>query len=142
MKISTKGRYALRVMIDLAASNSEEFISLKDIASRQEISMKYLELIVAMLNKSGLVDSQRGKKGGYKLARLTKDYTIGEILKLTEGSMTPVSCVECGSKVCDRIENCVSYPLWMELDNLISNYLESVTLEDLIDGKVKFNEHM
>lgn len=141
MKISTKGRYALRVMIDLAMSNTEEFISLKDIASRQEISMKYLELIVAMLNKANLVDSQRGKKGGYKLARETKDYTIGEILKLTEGSMTPVSCVECGSKICDRVENCVSYPLWSELDNLINNYLEGVTLKDLIEGRVKLENH-
>lgn len=132
MKVSTKGRYALRVMIDLAQHKDEGFISLKEIATRQEISMKYLEMIVGILNRADYVLSLRGKSGGYKLSRNASEYTIGAILKLTEGSMAPVSCLECGADACERAEDCITLPLWKGLDKVIDDYLESISLEDLI----------
>ena len=104
MKVSTKGRYALRVMIDLAQHKDEGFISLKEIADRQEISMKYLEMIVGILNRAGYVQSLRGKSGGYRLSKNSDEYTIGAILKLTEGSMAPVSCLEKDADICKRAE--------------------------------------
>lgn len=134
MKISTKGRYALRVMLDLAQHRGDGYISLKDIADRQGVSMKYLESIAAMLNKAGLVDSLRGKSGGYRLNRADGAYTAGEILKLTEGSLAPVACLESGG--CRRAEECLTLPLWKKLDDMIDSYLESVTLEDLLEGKL------
>lgn len=136
MMISTKGRYALRVMIDLAQNNTGEFISLKDVAGRQGISMKYLEMIVSLLNKGKMVESQRGKSGGYRLARKPSEYTIESILTLTEGTLAPVNCVENGAKNCDRAANCITLPLWQKLDHVIDEYLESVTLEDLIEGNI------
>lgn len=136
MMISTKGRYALRVMIDLAQNNTGEFISLKDVAQRQEISMKYLEMIVSLLNKGKMVESQRGKSGGYRLARKPSEYTVESILTLTEGTLAPVNCVENGAKNCDRATGCITLPLWQKLDNVIGEYLESVTLEDLIEGNI------
>lgn len=132
MKVSTKGRYALRVMIDLAQHKNEGFISLKEIAARQEISMKYLEMIVGILNRADYVSSLRGKSGGYKLSKNASEYTIGAILKLTEGSMAPVSCLECGADVCERAAECITLPLWKGLDKVIDDYLESISLEDLI----------
>lgn len=137
MKVSTKGRYALRVMIDLAQHKDEGFISLKEIATRQEISMKYLEMIVGILNRADFVLSLRGKSGGYKLSRAASQYTIGAILKLTEGSMAPVSCLECGANVCERADDCITLPLWKGLDKVIDDYLESITLEDLIHNAVE-----
>lgn len=136
MVVSTKGRYALRVMIDLAQQNSDEFISLKDIATRQDISMKYLELIVSALNRGGMLLSQRGKMGGYKLAKKPSDYTIGAILKLSEGPLAPVNCLEGDVNLCERSGSCITLPMWQKLDKLMSDYLESVTLEDLISGRV------
>lgn len=136
MMISTKGRYALRVMIDLAQNNTGEFISLKDVAGRQGISMKYLEMIVSLLNKGKMVESQRGKSGGYRLARKPSEYTVESILTLTEGTLAPVNCVENGAKNCDRAANCITLPLWQKLDHVIDEYLESVTLEDLIEGNI------
>ena len=136
MMISTKGRYALRVMIDLAQNNTGEFISLKDVAQRQEISMKYLEMIVSLLNKGKMVESQRGKSGGYRLARKPSEYTVESILTLTEGTLAPVNCVENGAKNCDRATGCITLPLWRKLDHVIGEYLESVTLEDLIEGNI------
>ena len=133
MMISTKGRYALRVMIDLAQNNTGQFISLKDVADRQDISMKYLEMIVAILNKGGLLESQRGKAGGYKLAKEAKEYTIGEILNLTEGTLAPVNCLGKNGKECDKADECMTLPLWQKLDLVIENYLNSVTLQDLLD---------
>jgi Rrf2 family protein len=133
MKVSTKGRYALRIMIDLAQNDGEGAVSLKDIAQRQEVSAKYLELIVATLNKAGFVISTRGKSGGYRLARTPAEYTVGSILKLTEGSMSPVACLDNGECTCSRAGQCVTLPLWEKLDRLIDDYLESVTLQDLLD---------
>ncbi len=136
MMISTKGRYALRVMIDLARQEKSEYISLKAISERQQISMKYLEAIVAVLNKAGFLQSLRGKDGGYRLAKEPSQYTIGEVLKLTEGSLAPVACLEGCDNVCQSSDGCITLPLWQKLDGIIDNYLESVTLEDLLRGKV------
>lgn len=129
MKISTRGRYALRVMIDLAINGKENYISLKDIANRQEISMKYLEQIVSILNKAGLVDTLRGNNGGYKLNRKPSEYRVGDILRVAEGDLTPVYCVH---EDCSRKKNCKTYSFWKGLDQVISDYVDSKTLEDLI----------
>ncbi len=133
MIISSKGRYALRVMTDLAEHSGEGFISLADISARQEISLKYLESITAMLNKSGLVNSLRGKSGGYKLCKKPEEYTLREILEVTEGGLVPVNC-SCltGAEECRRSALCPTMPVWQKLDKLICDYLESVTLKDLI----------
>ncbi len=134
--ISTKGRYALRVMIDLAGQEKSEYISLKAISERQQISMKYLEAIVSVLNKAGFLQSLRGKDGGYRLAKEPSQYTIGAILKLTEGSLAPVACLEGCDNVCQSSDGCITLPLWQKLDGIIDTYLESVTLEDLLCGKI------
>lgn len=131
MKISTKGRYALRIMIDLALNSSEKFISLKDIAVRQEISNKYLEQIIAMLNKAGYLETARGNNGGYKLAKKPSEYTVGDILRATEGDLTPIYCLV-EEKDCTKKENCKTHTFWKGLDNVINEYVDSKTLEDLI----------
>ena len=136
MMISTKGRYALRVMIDLAQNGDENFVSLKDVAERQNISMKYLEMIVSMLNKGNMVRRQRGKTGGYKPAKTPSEYTVGEILKLTEGTLAPVMCLEEGAEACERAKDCVTLPLWKELNHIIDKYLDSVTLDDVINKRI------
>lgn len=137
MKISTKGRYALRVMIDLAQNGNEGYISLKEIAERQEISLKYLEMIISILHRANFVHSLRGKSGGYKLVHEANEYTVGSILKLTEGSLAPVSCLEISNSHCERADKCITLPMWEELDKIIDSYLESITLQDLLDGNVK-----
>ena len=134
MKVSTKGRYALRIMIDLAQHNDGEAISLKDIARRQEVSAKYLELIIAILNKAGFVHSTRGKAGGYRLANAPSEYTVGEILKAADGGLAPVNCRECSDGDCPRANQCATLPLWQRLDHLVENFLQSVTLQDMLDG--------
>lgn len=136
MMVSTKGRYALRVMLDLAQQESDVYISLKSISKRQQISMKYLEAIVAMLNRAGLLLSQRGKEGGYRLAREAKDYPVSEILKLTEKTLAPVACLETGcSEECALSANCLTRPMWQRLDGIIDEYLSGVTLADLLEGR-------
>ena len=132
MVISTKGRYALRLMIDLAQHCDEGFISLKTVSQRQDVSLKYMEAIAAALNRANLVISQRGKEGGYRLSREPEEYTLGEILRLTEGSLAPVACLEWGAKTCPRAASCPTLPVWSELDKRISGYLDSVTLADLV----------
>jgi len=136
MKVSTKGRYALRVMIDLAQHNNGEYISLKDISKRQEISAKYLEMIIGVLNKAGFVISLRGKSGGYKLAKAPVEYTVGSILKLTEGSLAPVACLEQPVNQCTRADKCVTLDFWKGLNTVIDNYVESITIEDLINKNI------
>lgn len=133
MMISTKGRYALNIMLDLAKHDDGSYISLKDISDRQEISMKYLEAIIAKLSKGGLVDSARGKSGGYKLNRKVDEYSIGEILILTEKTLAPVACVgyDC-ENLCDRHSSCLTRPMWNELNEVIMNFLNSKTLADLL----------
>ncbi len=136
MMISTKGRYALRVMVDLAQNNTGKFISLKDVAERQDISMKYLEMIVSILHRGNMVESLRGKTGGYRLTKEANQYTIGSILKLTERTLAPVNCLETGAEICERASECVTLPLWKKLDFVIDHYLESITLEELLKGNV------
>lgn len=131
MKISTKGRYALRVMVDLAMNNSENYIPLKDISKRQEISNKYLEQIISKLNKAGFLETARGNTGGYRLAKKAKEYKIGEILRAAEGDLKPIDCLTEGEK-CSRKKECKTYSFWNGLDNVITNYIDSKTLEDLI----------
>ncbi|MBR1613667.1 MAG: Rrf2 family transcriptional regulator [Succinivibrio sp.] len=133
MKISTKGRYALRLMIDLGEHQNAGYVTLKDIASRQNISKKYLEQIIPVLNKSGLLKTSRGFQGGYQLARAPKEYTVGEILRLTEGNLAPVSCLDCDVNNCERAGNCPTLNMWKGLYEVIIKYLESVTLQDLLD---------
>lgn len=134
MMVSTKGRYALMVMIDLAKNDEGGYISLSDIAKRQGLSMKYLEMVVSMLNKGGLVNSLRGKNGGYRLSRKPEDYDINEILQITEGSLAPVDCIKSEKVNCDRAASCITLPLWIGLDKVIANYLENISLQDVIDG--------
>ena len=133
MLISTKGRYALRVMIDLAEHQSEEFISLKEIAQRQEISEKYLESIIRILVKAKVVESLRGKGGGYRLRKAPEQYTVDSILRLTEESLAPVTCLESNAEACSRSGGCRTLALWQGLDKVIREYLESVTIADLAD---------
>ena len=133
MKISTKGRYALRMMIDLAQNQGDGYVSLKDIANRQEISKKYLEQIVAFLNKPDVLRTNRGYQGGYRLAKNANEYTVGDILRLTEGGLAPVSCLDNSPILCDRAENCITLPIWKGLYKVISEYLDSITLQDIVD---------
>lgn len=133
MKISTKGRYALRMMIDLAQNQGDGYVSLKDIANRQEISKKYLEQIVAILNKPDFLRTNRGYQGGYRLAKKANEYTVGDILRLTEGGIAPVACLENSPIMCDRAEDCATLPVWKGLYKVISEYLDSITLQDIVD---------
>lgn len=134
MMVSTKGRYALRVMIDLAEQNSTSYTPLKDIAARQHISEKYLESIVKLLTKNGDLYGVRGKGGGYRLTRTPEEYTVGGILRLTEGGLTPVNCLALGPTSCDRSGECRTYPVWQKLDSMINEYLDSITLADLLQS--------
>lgn len=131
MLISTKGRYALRVMIDLAEHQADGFIPLKVIAQRQQISEKYLESIIKLLVKAKLLTGVRGKGGGYRLAKVPEQYTVESILRVTESSMAPVSCLEPGSDVCPRSAECRTLSMWRGLDQLITEYFENITLADL-----------
>lgn len=131
MRISTKGRYALRLMIDLAERDGEGFISLKDVAERQEISVKYMEQIVTVLCKVGFLKSLRGAQGGYKLAKLPKEYTVGDILRVTEGDLAPVACLEDKQNQCPRYSKCITVEFWQGLYDVVNKYVDSVTLADL-----------
>lgn len=133
MKISTKGRYALRLMLDLAMNNTGEPVRIKDIAARQEISDKYLEQIISILNKAGYVKSIRGPQGGYRLTREPEKYTVGMILRLTEGSLSPVPCLDDEVNDCPRQDGCVTLRLWRMLDTAISDVVDKVLLSDLVD---------
>lgn len=137
MKISTKGRYALRMMLDIEEHQKDGYVALKDIAARQEISKKYLEQIALHLSQCGMLRAVRGYQGGYMLARAAKDYKVAEILAAVEGTLAPVSCLESPVNECPRREGCKTLPLWTELSRVIMDYLESVTLEDLAEGRVK-----
>ncbi|MBD5395821.1 MAG: Rrf2 family transcriptional regulator [Lachnospiraceae bacterium] len=133
MKISTKGRYALRLMLDLAINDASAPIRIKDIALRQNISDKYLEQIISGLNKAGFVKSIRGPQGGYKLAKDPSYYTVGMILRLTEGSLAPVACLEDEVNQCDRQEICATLKLWQQLDDAIKGVVDTVTLARLVE---------
>ena len=133
MKISTKGRYAVRMLLDLAEHGGDGYVALKDIAKRQEISKKYLEQIVAILNRSDILKTSRGFQGGYKLAQTPDKYTVGMILRLTEGSLAPVSCLEQEPNQCERCAECPTLFVWEGLNKLISEYLDGITLQDILD---------
>ena len=142
MKVSTRGRYALRLMLDLAMNNTGEPVRLKDVAKRQEISEKYLEQIISILNKAGFVRSVRGPSGGYSLKRKPEEYTVGMILRLTEGSLAPVDCVEDGTD-CGRANQCVTVLLWKKLNDAINGVVDNITLADLVDWQMqKANEYV
>ena len=132
MMISSRGRYALRVMIDLAEHDDGAWIPMKEVAQRQEISLKYLEKIMPQLVAAKLVEGMHGKGGGYRLTRVPGDYTIGEILRLTEGDLAPVACLECNAQKCERTADCRTLPMWSELNRRINEYLDSVTIADLM----------
>ena len=136
MIVSTKGRYALRVMVRFAQRGREEFIPLKEIAEGEEISQKYLESIMTVLSKAGFVDAAAGKGGGYRLNRSPEEYTVGSILKLTEGSLSAVSCTTQGSSACSRSTCCDTLPMWQKLDRLIQDFFDGITLEDLLSDNV------
>ena len=142
MLISTKGRYALRVMIDLAEHQAEGFIPLKVIAERQEISEKYLESIIKLLVRAKLLNGVRGKGGGYKLTKTPEQYSVGSILRLTEDSMAPVSCLESGADACPRAAECRTLPLWQGLNKIISDYLDNITVADLMQQDGQGNDYV
>ena len=132
MMISTRGRYALRVLADLAEHRSEGFVPMKDVAARQEISLKYMEKILPVLTKNHIVDGIQGKGGGYRLSREPGEYTLGEILRLTEESLAPVACLEPGASACSHAAECRTLSLWQGLDQTINSYLDGITLADLM----------
>ena len=132
MIVSTKGRYALRVMVYFVLHGQEGYIPLKQIAEAEGISLKYLESIMATLSKAGFVDAATGKGGGYRLNRAPREYTVGSILKLTEGSLATVSCTTQGAAACNRATCCHTLPMWEKLDTMVDNFFESITLEDLL----------
>jgi Rrf2 family protein len=136
MKISTKGRYSLRMLIDLAEYAQKGFIPLKDIAERQGISKKYLEYIVALLNGADILRTNRGYQGGYMLAKSPDQFTAGQILRLTEGGFHSVACLEDEPNRCSRKDYCKTLPMWEGLDRVISNYLDGITLQDILDGNL------
>lgn len=133
MKISTKGRYALRMMLDLAQHQGDGYVSLKDVAERQDISKKYLEQIVPVLNNSDILKTNRGYQGGYRLAKPPEKYTVGEILRLTEGNLAPVACLERSPIECVRADDCATLQVWQGLYRVICDYLDGITLQDIID---------
>lgn len=142
MLISTKGRYALRVMIELAMHSPEEFVPLKDIAARQQISEKYLEAIMKKLVKEEFVIGLRGKKGGYRLSRIPSSYTVDSILSVTEGSYAPVTCLGQNGESCSRADKCITLPMWENLDEIIHRYFEGITLKQLADRGLELEKKL
>ena len=142
MLVSTKGRYALRVMIDLAEHQADGFIPLKAIAERQEISEKYLENIIKLLVRAKLLTGVRGKGGGYRLAKAPEQYTVESILRITEDSMAPVSCLDANADACSRSAECRTLPMWRGLDELINNYLDNITLADLVQPDEQWSNYV
>lgn len=132
MMVSTRGRYALRVMIDIAEHGDGKYTAMKSVAERQEISLKYMEKILPLLVSANLIEGVHGKGGGYRLTREPKDYSVSEILNVTEGSLAPVACLECGAEACKRTAECRTLPMWMELNRIVNDYLDKVTLADLM----------
>lgn len=132
--ISTRGRYALRVMIDLAEHATESYVPMKEVAERQNISLKYIERIIPALSKNELVEGVQGKGGGYRLKREPKEYTVGEILRLTEGDLAPVACLECGAEPCDREATCKTLSMWSKFYEMTNEYFDSITLAELVEN--------
>ncbi len=132
-KISSRGRYAIRAMVDMAQHSGDGLVTLKDVAARQDLSQKYLEQIVTQLSKAGLVKGVRGPQGGYRLAREPKDYNIAEILALVEGSLAPVECLESDVNACERCGSCATLDMWTGLYKVITDYLGNISLQDVVD---------
>ncbi|MEE1024587.1 MAG: RrF2 family transcriptional regulator [Acutalibacteraceae bacterium] len=139
MMISTRGRYALRVLLDLAENNNGGYIPMKDVANRQELSLKYIERIMPILSKNTLVEGVHGKGGGYRLTKQPEDYKVGEILRLTEGDLAPVACLGCDAKPCDRAAECRTLPMWTDFYKLVNDYFDNITLADLLKTNVSDN---
>ena len=132
MMISTRGRYALRMMLDLAQNQGDGYVARRDVAQRQDISKKYLEQIIPVLNRAGLLQTTRGYQGGYRLSKSPAQYTVGEILRATEGSLAPVACLE-GGTACPRRNDCVTLPIWEGLEKVVGAYLDDITLQDVLE---------
>lgn len=132
MMISTRGRYALRVMIDLAEHRNDGFVPMKEVAERQGVSLKYMERILPALSKNNLVEGVHGKGGGYRLCRNPEEYTVGEILRLAEGDMAPVACLECGATPCDRRDSCKTLSMWTEFYDMTNKYFDGITLAEFL----------
>ncbi len=139
MRISTKGRYALRLMLDLALNDAEHPVRIREIAARQEISDKYLEQIISLLHKAGYVRSIRGPQGGYLLTKRPEEYTVGMILRQTEGNMAPVECLSEGAVNCPRMDSCVTVMVWKRLNDAVSGVIDHITLEDLVNWQIEKN---
>ena len=135
MKVSTKGRYALRMLLDLAEHKEEGYIPLKDIAKRQNISKQYLEQIISIINSSGALRANRGKQGGYMLAKEPSAYTVGQILRITEGNLAPIACLEDKVNQCERAKSCRTLSMWKGLNKVITEYLDGITLQNLLEKK-------
>ena len=135
MMISTRGRYALRVIIDLAEHKTDGYVPMKEVAARQEISLKYLERILPVLVKNGLVEGVQGKGGGYKLSRAPEECTVGEILRFTEGNLAPVACLDCNAEVCEKKDTCKTLSMWTEFYRLTNEYFDGITIAELSNGK-------
>ena len=141
MKISTKGRYALRMMVDIAENQKNGYVALQDVSKRQDISKKYLEQIALRLSQAGMLKAVRGDPGGYMLAKPTDDYTVHAILQAVEGSMAPVTCLEQEANTCPRSEFCQTLPIWVGLNKVVSDYLSGISLQDVVDGRIPSPAH-
>ena len=137
--ISTRGRYALRVMIDLAEHSGGDFVPMKEVAARQEISLKYIERIMPLLTIEKLVEGQHGKGGGYRLCRPPEDYSVGEILRITEGGLAPVACLECGAKPCSRAAECRTLPMWQKYYAMTNEFFDGISVADLMQNEAAFD---
>ena len=140
MMVSAKGRYALRIFIDLSQNQGDGFVALSEVSKRQDVSLKYLETIVATLVRGNLLRSQRGMSGGYRLSREAKDISIYDIFNLTEGSLSPVACINCGDNFCNRSDVCITKEMWTSVDNLLNNYFKGISIQDLLDKNIDIVE--
>ena len=132
MLISTRGRYALRVLLDLAEHKGDGYIPMKAVAERQGLSLKYIQAIMPVLSKNGLIEGVHGKGGGYRLSKPLSEYRVGDILRLTEGNLAPVTCLECDAKPCVRADSCPTLPMWTEFHKMVNDYFDGITLENLL----------
>lgn len=132
MLISTRGRYALRVLLDLAEHRNDGYIAMKKVAERQDLSLKYIEKIMPVLSKNNYVEGIHGKGGGYRLVKEPEEYRVGDILRLAEGDLAPVTCLSCNAEKCERAETCPTLPMWTEFHNMVNNYFDGITLADLM----------
>ena len=140
MLISTRGRYALRVLLDLAEHKGDGYIPMKSVAERQGLSLKYIQAIMPVLSKNGLIEGVHGKGGGYRLSKPLSEYKVGDILRLTEGNLAPVTCLECDAKPCVRADTCPTLPMWTKFHKMVIDYFDGITLENLIKNKLPIDK--